>query len=135
MEQLDANLWVFRYDLSLGVIPIGRTVTVIRLQTGALVVHSTAPFTAEDIAAIRALGEPRWLTDVTNFHDTFAEEGRRCFPGVTYLVPEGFPAKASAGATEPGFSKGRGALRAGANNLRACPPVPGFSKSTRSLPE
>ncbi|MGV3532735.1 MAG: hypothetical protein ACO1QR_10230 [Chthoniobacteraceae bacterium] len=98
MEQLDRNLWVFRYDLSLGVIPIGRVVTVLRLQTGALVIHSTAPYGAEDLAAIRALGEPRWLAEATNFHDTFSEEGRRSFPGGTYLVPEGFPAKAGAGA-------------------------------------
>lgn len=95
MEQLDGNLWVSRYDLSLGVIPIGRTVSVLRLQTGALVIHTTAPFSVDDIAAIRAVGEPRWMTDVTIFHDTFAEEGRRAFPEPTYLVPEGFATKHS----------------------------------------
>lgn len=93
MEQLDGNLAVFRYPLSLGVIPIGRTVTVLRLPTGALIIHSSAPFPDHDVAAMRALGEPRWLADVTNFHDTFSEEGCRAFPDVTYLAPEGFPAK------------------------------------------
>jgi hypothetical protein len=48
-------------------------------------------FSAEDIAAIRVLGEPAWLLDVSRFHDSFRKEGRRAFPAVRYLVPDGFP--------------------------------------------
>ena len=69
---------------------INRTVTVIRLDAGKLVIHSTAPFSPEDVAAIHALGEPGWLVEATNVHDTFAKEGRAAFPGIPYLAPEGF---------------------------------------------
>ncbi len=58
------------------------TVTLIRLRSGKLVIHSTAPFTPEDVAAIRALGEPGWLLDGILRHDTFANEGREAFPGI-----------------------------------------------------
>ncbi|MGB8168511.1 MAG: hypothetical protein WCF18_13520 [Chthoniobacteraceae bacterium] len=67
-----------------------RNVTLIRLASGKLVIHSTAPFSSADIAEIRALGEPGWLVEGVLRHDTFAKEGRNAFPGIPYLAPEGF---------------------------------------------
>jgi hypothetical protein len=67
-----------------------RNVTLLRLSDGRLVIHSTAPFTDQDIAAIRAFGEPAWLVDATLMHDTFAKEGRSAMSGVPYLAPDGF---------------------------------------------
>ena len=67
-----------------------RNVTLLRLSDGRVVVHSTAPFTAEDIAAIRGFGEPAWLVEATLMHDTFAKEGRGALTGVPYLAPKGF---------------------------------------------
>ncbi len=84
------NLWVLQYPLRFLGMSIGRTVTVIRLANGRLVIHSTAPFTAADIVAIRAVGEPGWLLDATLFHDSFAKEGCRSFERVPYLAPPGF---------------------------------------------
>ncbi len=78
---------------------IGRNVTVIRLRDGRLVIHSTAPFAPEDVAAVKALGEPAWLVDATLFHDSFAKEGRRAFAELPYLAPPGF-SKVSGVATE-----------------------------------
>lgn len=67
-----------------------RTVTLLRLSDGRVVIHSTAKFTDEDIAAIRRFGEPAWLVDATLMHDTFAKEGRARLPGIPYLAPKGF---------------------------------------------
>ena len=67
-----------------------RTVTLLRLSDGQVVVHSSAKFTDEDIAAIRHFGEPAWLVDATLMHDTFAKEGRARLPGIPYLAPKGF---------------------------------------------
>ena len=53
-------------------------------------IHSTAAFTPEEVAAICALGEPGWLLDGILRHDTFAKEGRAAFPGIPYLAPAGF---------------------------------------------
>ena len=68
-----------------------RNVTLLRLSDGRVVIHSTAPFTRKDIAAIRKFGEPTWLVDATLLHDTFAKDGRAAFSDLPYLAPNGFP--------------------------------------------
>jgi hypothetical protein len=75
---------------------MGRSVTIIRLSSGKLIIHSTAPFSVEDVSAISSLGEPGWLVEATNFHDTCAGDGVSAFPDLPYLVPPGFPGKAGA---------------------------------------
>ena len=67
-----------------------RNVTLLRLSDGRLLIHSTAPFSDEDRAAIRAFGKPAWLVEATLMHDTFAKEGRSAFPDLPYLAPDGF---------------------------------------------
>ena len=58
MKQLADNLWVNAYPLSILGTAHGRTVTIIRLPSRRLVLHSMAPFSPDDVAQIRALGEP-----------------------------------------------------------------------------
>lgn len=90
MKQLAQNLWVMPYSLRLLGADFRRVVTVIRLRSGELVIHSSAPFTPEDVAAVRRLGEPGWLLDAILWHDTFARQGREAFPNIPFLAPEGF---------------------------------------------
>lgn len=71
-------------------VDLRRNVAVIRLASGQLVIHSTGPFSPEDVAAISALGTPGWLVDAVLVHDTFAKEGRAAFPDIPYLAPPGF---------------------------------------------
>lgn len=78
------------YPLKMLGADLRRNVTVIRLGSGKLVIHSTAPFAPDEVAAIRALGEPGWLLEGVLRHDTFAQEGRAAFPGIPYLAPPGF---------------------------------------------
>jgi hypothetical protein len=90
-QPIAGNLWLLAYPLKMLGADFRRNVTLIRLRSGKLVIHSTAPFSPEDVAAIRRLGEPGWLLDGILRHDTFAQEGRLAFPGIPYLAPEGFP--------------------------------------------
>ncbi|MEO8206708.1 MAG: hypothetical protein ABI615_11045 [Chthoniobacterales bacterium] len=90
MKQLAENLWLLTYPLPLLGADFHRNVTVIRLRSGALVIHSTAPFAPVDVALISELGRPAWLVDSMLHHDTFAKEGRAAFPGIPFLAPEGF---------------------------------------------
>jgi len=90
LQPLAANLWLLAYPLKMLGADLRRNVTLVRLRSGKLVIHSTAPFSPEDVAAIRALGEPGWLLDGILRHDTFASEGRAAFPGIPYLAPPGF---------------------------------------------
>jgi hypothetical protein len=91
MQQLAPNLWLRHYPLSMLGGHHGRVVTIIRLDSGQLIIHSTAPFSHLDVAEIRSLGTPGWLVDSMLVHDTYATEGRTAFPDLPYLVPEGFP--------------------------------------------
>jgi len=70
---------------------MGRNVSVIRLKSGKLIIHSTAPFSEADLSALRQWGTPTWLVEATNFHDTLARQGAAALPDLPYLVPPGFP--------------------------------------------
>jgi hypothetical protein len=90
MRKLADNLWIKTYPLSVLGTSHGRTVTVIRLSSGKLVLHSMAPFSPTDLEEIRALGEPGWLMETMLLHDTYAREGQQRFPNVPFLGPDGF---------------------------------------------
>lgn len=62
-----------------------------RLESGAVVIHSTGPFSEEDKEEIEQMGPVAAIVDVTNFHDTYAEVGRSAFPDARYFAPQGFP--------------------------------------------
>lgn len=99
-RQIAPDVAVLRFPLRALGIDFGRNVTLLRLRDGRLVIHSTAPFSARAIDAIRRFGEPAWLVEATLMHDTFAKEARTAFPGIPYLAPAGF-AKVSGLAIEP----------------------------------
>lgn len=90
LQPIAENLWLQHFPLSVLGTQHGRNVTVIRLSSGKVVVHSMAPFTADDVEEIRALGPTGWLVEAMLLHDTYAKEGRAAFPGVSFLGPPGF---------------------------------------------
>ena len=94
MEPLAENLWHLQFPLKLMGANMQRHVTVIRLRSGAVVVHSTGPFTPADVADISALGRVGWITDVMLRHETFAKQGQAAFPAATFLGPNGFSKEA-----------------------------------------
>src|SRR4051812_45173463 len=90
LTSLAENLWLLPYPLPKLGADLRRNVTLVRLSSGEVVVHSTGPFTVEDIGAIQALGTPSCIVEAMLHHDTFANEGRAAFPAIPYLAPEGF---------------------------------------------
>jgi hypothetical protein len=89
-RQLADDVAVISFPWRVLGIDFKRNVTLLRLADGRVVVHSTAPFTQQDIEAIRRFGEPSWLVEATLMHDTFAKEGRKALPNIPYLAPDGF---------------------------------------------
>jgi len=100
LEPITDDVLLLSLPLSVMGCRMGRNVTVIRLASGRLVIHSTAPFSVDEVEAIRAQGDPGWLVEATHFHDTCAAAGRRAFPDLPYFAPSGFPVRA-AGETRP----------------------------------
>ena len=95
MHALAENVRIMRFPLALlGFVRIGRTVTLIRLRSGEVVIHSTAPFTRADVETISNLGNVAALVDATLLHDTFAKSGQTAFPAVPYFAPAGFGERA-----------------------------------------
>jgi hypothetical protein len=90
MHLVAENLWIKEYPLSILGGHQGRVVTIIRLLSGELIIHSTGPFSKADVTEINALGTPGWITDTMLRHDTFAKQGRADFPNIPYLAPDGF---------------------------------------------
>ena len=90
LKQLADNLWIKCYPLSVLGTDHGRTVTILRLLSGKLIVHSMAPFSMADLAEIRSLGQPTWLVEAMMLHDTYARDGRTAFPDAMFLAPPGF---------------------------------------------
>src|SRR5215216_4194464 len=90
MQKLADDLWIMRFPLSVLGTNHGRTVTVIRLKSGKVVLHSMAPFSPSDVSEIKAVGEPGWLMETMLLHDTYAREGRAIFANVPFLGPPGF---------------------------------------------
>jgi hypothetical protein len=90
MKKLAEDLWILPYSLRLLGGDLRRTVTIVRLRSGELIIHSTGPFTSEDVATILALGRPGWLLEVMLRHDTFSKQGRQAFLGIPFLAPKGF---------------------------------------------
>jgi hypothetical protein len=90
MRTVAPGIGLLEYPLTVLGAQLGRRTTLLGCDSGALVIHSTAPFTDPDVRAIRAFGRPAWLVEATLFHDTFAKVGRARFPDVPYLAPPGF---------------------------------------------
>jgi hypothetical protein len=132
MNVVGEDIWLLQYPLRLVGLQIGRNVTIIRLTSGKLVIHSTAPFTARDVAKICALGEPAWLLDVTRFHDSCATKGRAALPGVEYLVPETFPNREQLRATTLGEAPAEWAGEVELRRIEGMPKVQEFAVYHRS---
>lgn len=90
LQDFAPDVWLLNFPLKMLGVDLKRVVTVIRLASGKLIIHSSAPFTAAQVTAIKEKGEPTWLVDTLLRHDTFAEEGRKAFPVASYLAPSGF---------------------------------------------
>jgi len=99
-REIAPGVAVMRYPLRAFGIDFSRCVTLLRLADGRVVIHSSAPFTAEDVKAVRRFGVPSWLVEATLMHDTFARPVSAVFPDLPYLAPDGF-AKLSGVPTQP----------------------------------
>lgn len=98
MEKLADNIWWLGFELKALGLNIGRNVTVIRLASGDVLLHSTAPFTPVQVEEIQSIGPVCWITDPMVDHDTFSARGCTAFPEAAFLAPAGFPEAESLGA-------------------------------------
>ncbi len=87
MRHVAENIWLMPFPLSIAGVQAGRNVSLVRLTTGEVIIHSTAPFRDAEVAEIRRIGPPAALLEATLLHDTFARAARAALPGVPYFAP------------------------------------------------
>jgi len=86
----DTDLWSAEYELAWqgGLVPIPVRMTVIRLRSGELVLHSPAPLVSELRAELDALGPVRFLL-VPAAHARFAAATAQAYPAAERLADPG----------------------------------------------
>ena len=86
----DTELWSAEYELAWqgGWVPIPVRMTVIRLGTGELVLHSPAPLGPELRVELDALGPVRFIV-VPAAHGKFAADAARAYPSAELLEDPG----------------------------------------------
>lgn len=81
-------LWVVEYFVSLSGARVNARMTIIKLRTGALVIHSPCAFDAALSAEVAALGPVAAIVAPGNFHWLHVNSCQQAFPdAVTYICP------------------------------------------------
>ena len=93
LEALAPELWTATQDLRFLGLEVGARMTVVRLGSGDLFLHS--PITPEPalVDEVKKLGAVRWLCAPNRFHHLFIAKWRDPFPDARMLVPEGLEKK------------------------------------------
>lgn len=79
-RELDSELWAFERPLSIGGVQVGTRMTVLRLEDGALFLHSPVSLDAETRADLDALGRVRFVVAPNKLHHFFVAPYRDAYP-------------------------------------------------------
>lgn len=86
-ELVPGELWVQDEPLRFMGIECGRRMTVIRLPSGDLLVHSPSQLDPETMAWLSSLGEPRYFVCPNRIHDAHIERAFVAYPDARVFAP------------------------------------------------
>lgn len=93
---LAEGLWTLQVPLRLlGLLQVGTRMTVVRLSSGALLVHSPTRLDAALRAEVDALGEVRHLVAPNLYHHMFVGDWTTAYPSAALHAPAGLRRKRS----------------------------------------
>ena len=86
MRNIGNNIWVVERDFTFSGTDFGNRMTIIRLPSGNLIIHSPVEFTSEISGKVSELGRVSFIITPNNFHGLFA--GRWCseYPDAKYFT-------------------------------------------------
>lgn len=93
LQQLDENLWIYSEDAALAGFHIGARMTVIRLESGALLLHSPLDISPPLKSAIDALGEVGFVVSPFERHYLGLESCYAAYPNARFYAPPGLDTK------------------------------------------
>jgi len=86
MNKIEKDIWVAETKFKLFGADFGNRMTVIRLSSGKLLLHSPVKMSDGLLGSVRALGKVEFIVTPNNFHGLFVEEWRREFPEAKYFT-------------------------------------------------
>ncbi|GAB3019576.1 DUF4336 domain-containing protein [Natronobiforma cellulositropha] len=90
LRQRGPNLWTYEEPLRFLGVEIGRIMTVVRLSSGGLFVHSPAELTPQLHAALERLGAVRFVVPASKLHGhLYMEQYRAAWPDVELFAAPG----------------------------------------------
>lgn len=93
LTKLDENLWVASRPLKLFVGDIGCRMTVIRLPSGGLLLHSPVPLDPPTQQALDALGPVRWIVGPSKVHHLYLGDYASAYPAAQLVGAPGLAEK------------------------------------------
>jgi hypothetical protein len=93
LEPLAAGLWVATRPLPLWIGDVGTRMTVVRLASGELVLHSPVRLDAATREAVERVGRVRWLVGPSKPHHLFLGEWASAYPGAELCAAPGLAEK------------------------------------------
>lgn len=94
LEPLAAELWTAEVPLRYLGVEVGRRTSVVRLGSGALMIHSPAPLTRELRAELAELGDVRFVVPASDLHGHLGmEQYAAAYPHVELYAAPGLRAK------------------------------------------
>jgi len=86
MKKIDKNIWVAETEFKLFGADFGNRMTVIRLNSGNLLLHSPIKLNDGLLNNVRELGKVEFIVTPNSFHGLFVDEWRKEFPEAKYFT-------------------------------------------------
>jgi hypothetical protein len=87
LQPFAANIWTAAASHTFTGLHVGTRMTIVRLSSGKLLLHSPIPLSNELRAAIDALGPVAHIVFPNQFHHMYAAEAAAAYPGATLHGP------------------------------------------------
>lgn len=87
-EYCPDQIWIQEYPIHYAGTPFNARMTIIRLSSGALLMHSPCEIDASTQAAIEKLGKLAFIVAPGSFHHLYVPSAQRAFPEAeTFICP------------------------------------------------
>jgi hypothetical protein len=94
MKSIAPDLWAVETPLRFRGIEVGRRMTVVRLASGSLLIHSPAPLSVELRESLGQLGDVRFVVPASSMHGhLFMEEYQAAYPAAELFSAPGLDRK------------------------------------------
>ena len=93
MRKLGKDIWFHDDVMNLAGKPLGLRMTIVKLSSGGLWVHSPTALSSELIDELKELGSVSAIVAASNGHNIWLREWQDAFPDATVYVSAGIPKK------------------------------------------